>query len=37
VPSVHPLGGEELRALRRLRREQPESAVTCSNPRGTRR
>jgi type 1 fimbriae regulatory protein FimB/type 1 fimbriae regulatory protein FimE len=24
VPSVHPLGGEELRALRRLRREQPE-------------
>jgi type 1 fimbriae regulatory protein FimB/type 1 fimbriae regulatory protein FimE len=23
VPSVHPLGGEELRALRRLRREQP--------------
>ena len=25
VPSVHPLGGEELRALRRLRREQPEA------------
>ena len=24
VPSVHPLGGEELRALRRLRREQPD-------------
>jgi integrase len=24
VPSVHPIGGEELRALRRLRREQPE-------------
>jgi site-specific recombinase XerD len=24
VPSVHPLSGEELRALRRLRREQPE-------------
>ena len=24
VPSVHPLGGEELRALRRLRRERPE-------------
>src|SRR5215475_8915178 len=24
VPSVHPLGGEEIRALRRLRREQPE-------------
>jgi type 1 fimbriae regulatory protein FimB/type 1 fimbriae regulatory protein FimE len=24
VPSVQPLGGEELRALRRLRREQPE-------------
>jgi len=24
VPSVHPLAGEELRALRRLRREQPE-------------
>jgi type 1 fimbriae regulatory protein FimB/type 1 fimbriae regulatory protein FimE len=24
IPSVHPLGGEELRALRRLRREQPE-------------
>jgi len=24
VPSVHPLGGEELRALRRVRREQPE-------------
>jgi len=24
VPSVHPLGGEELRALRRLRREHPE-------------
>ena len=25
VPSVHPLGGEELRALRRVRREHPES------------
>jgi type 1 fimbriae regulatory protein FimB/type 1 fimbriae regulatory protein FimE len=24
VPSVHPLGGDELRALRRLRREQPD-------------
>ena len=23
VPSVHPLGGEEIRALRRLRREEP--------------
>ena len=25
TPSVHPLGGSEIRALRRLRREQPES------------
>jgi integrase len=25
VPSVHPIGGEELRALRRLRREQPDA------------
>jgi integrase len=25
TPSVHPLGGNELRSLRRLRREQPES------------
>ena len=24
VPSVHPLSGEELRALRRLRRKQPD-------------
>jgi type 1 fimbriae regulatory protein FimB/type 1 fimbriae regulatory protein FimE len=25
TPSVHPLGGTEIRALRRLKREQPES------------
>jgi integrase len=25
TPSVHPLGGSEIRALRRLQREQPES------------
>jgi type 1 fimbriae regulatory protein FimB/type 1 fimbriae regulatory protein FimE len=25
TPSVHPMGGVEIRALRRLKREQPES------------
>ena len=28
VPSVHPIGGKELRALRRLQRETPEDART---------
>src|SRR5262245_11686254 len=28
VPSVHPIGGKELRALRRLQRETPEAART---------
>src|ERR1700704_6540810 len=30
VPSVHPLGGAELRALRRLQREQEDSRI-CAN------
>jgi type 1 fimbriae regulatory protein FimB/type 1 fimbriae regulatory protein FimE len=34
VPSVHPLGGEELRALRRLRREQPEGRHVLQTERG---
>ena len=31
MPSVHPIQGDELRALRRLRREQPR-ARTCLRP-----
>jgi integrase len=31
VASVHPLGGEELRALRRLRREQPRKPPRIPN------
>jgi type 1 fimbriae regulatory protein FimB/type 1 fimbriae regulatory protein FimE len=34
VPSVHPLSGEELRALRRLRREQPEGRHVFQSERG---
>jgi hypothetical protein len=35
TPSVHPLGGSEIRALRRLRREQSGSTRACFYFRGT--
>ena len=34
LESVHPLGGEELRALRKLQREQPESRILFLSERG---
>jgi type 1 fimbriae regulatory protein FimB/type 1 fimbriae regulatory protein FimE len=34
TPSVHPLQGDELRALRRLQREQPPSSHVFSTERG---
>jgi integrase len=34
TPSVHPLQGDELRALRRLQREQPSSSHVFSTERG---
>ena len=34
LESVHPLGGEELRALRKLQREQPESRFLFLSERG---
>jgi integrase len=34
VPSVHPLGGAELRALRRLQREQEDSRYVFLSERG---
>ena len=36
LESVHPLGGEELRALRKLQREQPESRFLFLSERGHR-
>ena len=36
MPSVHPIGGEELRALRKLQREAMPSG-TCSRPSAARR
>jgi integrase len=36
VPSVHPLRGVELRALRQLRKAFPEAAYVCMSERGTR-
>jgi type 1 fimbriae regulatory protein FimB/type 1 fimbriae regulatory protein FimE len=35
IPSRHPLTGEELRALKRLRREQPHSRFVFLSQRGT--
>jgi integrase len=37
LPSVHPLTGTELRALRRLQREQGTAGATCSYPSAVRR
>jgi type 1 fimbriae regulatory protein FimE len=34
IPSVHPLGGKELRALRKLQREEPESRFLFLSERG---
>ncbi len=34
IPSVHPLGGTELRALRKLQREEPESRFLFLSERG---
>ena len=34
LPSVHPIGGEELRALRKLKREEPESQFLFLSERG---
>ncbi len=35
IPSVHPLGGSELRALRKLQREEPESRYLFLSERGS--
>jgi integrase len=34
-PATHPIRGDELRALRQLRREQPQSTFVFTNERGT--
>jgi type 1 fimbriae regulatory protein FimB/type 1 fimbriae regulatory protein FimE len=36
TPSVHPIQGDELRALRRLQREQPPSPYVFGSERGDR-